>query len=90
MHLFKRITAIFVLMLVSLTGVFGFVSSGQKNAPSDFFSGTLDCAGVDDPGTRNPCRENGWLSYDTLSGYCVSHKQCKGYVPNKDGLDLPE
>ena len=42
------------------------------NHAGGFFLGTLDCAGVDDSGTRNPCRENGWLNYDTLSGYCVA------------------
>ncbi len=41
------------------------------NHAGGFFSGTLDCAGVDDPGTRNSCQENGWLKYDTLSGCCV-------------------
>ena len=40
------------------------------NHAGGFFLETLDCAGVDDLGTRNPCRENDWLNYDTLSGYC--------------------
>ena len=50
------------------------------NHVGGFFLGTLDCAGVDDAGTRNPCLENGWLNYDTLSGYCVA--------ANKGGLNL--
>ena len=49
------------------------------NHAGGFFLGTLDCAGVDDSGTRNPCRENGWLNYDTLSGYCVAANNAKTF-----------
>jgi hypothetical protein len=57
--------------------------------PGDFFLGTLDCAGVDDPGTRNPCRENGWLSYDTLSGYSVATNRGGGsFKPPSPGVTV--
>jgi len=39
---------------------------------SDFFYETIDYAESETPGARNLCRENGWLNYDTTSGYCVA------------------
>ena len=72
MHLLKHITVILILMLVGLTSAFGFASSELKTAPGDFFYETLAPVEQNDLGTRNPCRENGWLNYDTLSGCCVA------------------
>jgi len=69
---FKRIAAVLLWLLVTLTSAFGFMSSELKIAPSDFFCGTLDHAEQNDIGTRDTCRENGWLNDDTLSGYCVA------------------
>ena len=69
---FKRIAAVLLWLLVTLTSAFGFMSSELRIAPSDFFCETLDCAEQNDLGTRDLCRENGWLNYDTLSGYCVA------------------
>jgi filamentous hemagglutinin len=34
--------------------------------------GVLDSAGENNASTRDLCRENGWLNYDTLSGYLVA------------------
>jgi hypothetical protein len=45
-----------------------------KLAPSDFFQSPLAHAPDYQPSTRDLCRENGWLNYDTLSGYLVAAK----------------
>jgi len=37
MNLFQRIATVLILMLVGLTSVFGFASSGPKIVPGDFF-----------------------------------------------------
>jgi hypothetical protein len=69
---FKRIATVFLWLLVTLTSAFGFMASELEIASSDFFYETIDCAESETPGTRNLCRENGWLNYDTTSGYCVA------------------
>jgi len=69
---FKRIAAVLLWLLVTLTGAFGFMASELETAPSDFFYETVDCAEQNDLGTRDTCWEYGWLSYDTTSGYCVA------------------
>ena len=77
---FKRIAALLLWLLVTLTSAFGFMSSELKIAPSDFFCGTLDHAEQNDIGTRDTCQENGWLNDDTLSGYCVAAKNADNFV----------
>ncbi|MCH2074455.1 MAG: hypothetical protein MK130_06295, partial [Puniceicoccaceae bacterium] len=42
------------------------------NHAGGFFLGTLDCTEENDSSSRNLCRENGWLNYDTLSGSSVA------------------
>lgn len=79
MNLFRRIIAIFVLMLVGLTSVFGFASSGPKIAPGDFFSETPNCARSADGLAQYLCRVNGWLQYDSTSGYVVATN--RGRIP---------
>ena len=69
---FKRIAAVLFWLLVTLTSAFGFMASDLEIAPSDFFYETLDPVEQNDLGTRDTCWENGWLSYDTTSGYCVA------------------
>ena len=70
--LFKRIAAVIIWLLVTLTSAFGFLASELKTAPSDFFCETLECVEEKQPSTRNLTWENGWLHYDTASGYLVA------------------
>jgi len=69
---FKHIAAVLLWLLVTLTSAFGFMASELKIASSDFFYETVDPAEQNELGTRDTCWENGWLSYDTTSGYCVA------------------
>ena len=69
---FKRIASVLLWLLVTLTSAFGFMASELEIAPSDFFCETIDYAESETAGTRNLCRENGWLNYDTTSGCCVA------------------
>ena len=48
------------------------MASELRIAPGDFFCETIDCTGSESFGTRDLCRENGWLNYDTLSGCSVA------------------
>jgi hypothetical protein len=77
---FKGIAAVLLWLLVTLTSAFGFMASELEIASSDFFYETLDPVEQNDLGTRDTCWENGWLSYDTTSGYCDA--------TNKGGLNL--
>ncbi len=43
-----------------------------KTAPDEIFSGTLEDAQQNGPSAREQCRINGWLNYDTASGYTVA------------------
>ena len=70
--LFKRIAAVVIWLLVALTSAFGFMASELRIAPGDFFCESVDCTGSESFGTRDLCRENGWLNYDTLSGCSVA------------------
>jgi hypothetical protein len=70
--IFKRIAAVLLWLLVTLTSAFGFMEFELKIASSDFFYETLDHVEQNDLGTRDTCWENGWLNYDTTSGYCVA------------------
>ena len=72
--LFKRIAAVIVWLLVTLTSAFGFLASELKTAPSDFFCETLEFVSENEPRARNLNWENGWLHYDTASGYLVATK----------------
>ena len=69
---FKRIAAVLLWLLVTLTSAFGFVSSELETASGDFFCGTLEDAGRNDSPARFLCRINGWLNYDTLSECAVA------------------
>lgn len=69
---FKRIAAVLLWLLVSLTSAFGFMASEPKTAPGDFFLGTVEDAGENGPSAREQCRINGWLNYDTASGCTVA------------------
>jgi len=73
-------------MLVGLTSAFGFASSGPKIASGDFFSETPNCARENDAGARFLCRINGWLNYDSTSGYVVAFKDMadEGWIDNID------
>ena len=81
---FKRIAAVLLWLLVSLTSAFGFMASELKTAPDDFFCGTLEDAGENGPSTREQCRINGWLNYDTASGCTVA---ARNPTPHKNSLD---
>jgi len=81
---FKHIAAVLLWLLVTLTSAFGFMASELKTASSDFFYETVDYAEQNDLGTRDTCWENGWLSYDTTSGYCVATNKGKHF----DGFDF--
>ena len=72
---FKRIVAVLLWLLVTLTSAFGFMASELEPASGDFFCGTLVPAGQNDLGTREQCRINGWLNYDTTSGYTVAENK---------------
>ena len=71
----NNLKSLFAFLFLLVATLFT-ASDAQAFAPGNhavgFFLGTLDCAGSENPGTRNPCRENGWLNYDTLSGYVVA------------------
>ena len=73
----NNLKSLFAFLFLLVATLFT-ASDAQAFAPGNhavgFFLGTLDCAGSENPGTRNPCRENGWLNYDTLSGYVVAAK----------------
>jgi len=58
---------------------------GWKTAPGDFFCGTLEDAGENDPSAREQCRINGWLNYDTTSGCTVAARTTTG---QQGGLNL--
>ncbi len=71
---FKRIAAVLLWLLVTLTSAFGFTAPELKTAPDEFFSGTLEDAQQNGPSAREQCRINGWLNYDTASGYTIAAK----------------
>ena len=72
MNQIKSLFAFLFILVATLFTASDAQAFALGNHAGGFFSGTLDCAGVDDSVTRNPCRENGWLNYDTLSGCCVA------------------
>ena len=81
MNQIKSLFAFLFILVATLFTASDAQAFALGNHAGGFFLGTLDCAGVDDSGTRNPCRENGWLNYDTLSGYCVATRDCGDVVP---------
>lgn len=80
MNPFKRIAAVLLWLLVTLTSAFGFVSSELETASGDFFCGTLEDAGRNDSSSRFLCRINGWLNYDTLSECAVAANKTDEFV----------
>jgi hypothetical protein len=82
---FKHIAAVLLWLLVTLTSAFGFMASELKIASSDFFYETVDPAEQNELGTRDTCWENGWLSYDTTSGYCVATNKGVNFVGSGSG-----
>ena len=79
MNQIKSLFAFLFILVATLFTASDAQAFALGNHAGGFFSGTLDCAGVDDSVTRNPCRENGWLNYDTLSGYCVAANKTRGF-----------
>ena len=84
---FKRIVAVVIWLLVTLTSAFGFMASELRIAPGDFFCESIDCTGSELLGTRDLCRENGWLNYDTLSGCSVATNNLR--QPGLGSIALP-
>jgi hypothetical protein len=78
MNLIKSLLAFLFMLVATLFTALDVQAFALGNHVGGFFSGTLDCAEVDDSGTRNPCRENGWLNYDTPVGLLCSRKENTG------------
>jgi hypothetical protein len=84
---FKRIAAVLLWLLVTLTSAFGFASSELETASGDFFCGTLEDAGRNDSASRFLCRINGWLNYDTLSECAVAANKGVKALPGPRQVD---
>jgi hypothetical protein len=83
MNIIKSLFAFLVMLVATLLTASHAQAFALENHAGGFFLGTLDCAGLDGLGTRNPCRENGWLNYDTLSGCSVATNKGLGGNPFK-------
>ena len=75
MNLFKSLLAFLFVFVSTLFTASDAQAFALGNHVGGFFLGTLDHAEQNDLGTRDTCWENGWLSYDTTSGYCVATKR---------------
>jgi len=69
----KPVLRLLLLTLVAFLGSLFASPDAQafswKTAPDEIFSGTLEDAQQNGPSAREQCRINGWLNYDTASGY---------------------
>ena len=72
MNIIKSLFAFLVMLVATLFTASHAQAFALGNHAGGFFLGTLDCTEVNKPSTRNLCRENGWLNYDTLSGCSVA------------------
>lgn len=82
-HLLKSLFALLIMLAAMFFTASDAQALGLENRVGGFFLETLDCTGENDTSTRNPCRENGYLNYDTTSGYTVAAN--KG---GKGGLNI--
>ena len=72
MNLLKSLLAFLFVFVSTLFTASDAQAFALGNHVGGFFLGTLDCAESETSGTRDLCRENGWLNYDTLSGCAVA------------------
>jgi hypothetical protein len=72
MNIIKSLFAFLVMLVATLLTASHAQAFALENHAGGFFLGTLDCNEENKPSTRNLCRENGWLNYDTLSGCSVA------------------
>jgi hypothetical protein len=79
MNIIKSLFAFLVMLVATLFTASHAQAFALGNHAGGFFLGTLDCTEINKPSTRNLCRENGWLNYDTLSGCSVATNKI---VPN--------
>jgi hypothetical protein len=89
MNIIKSLFAFLVMLVATLFTASHAQAFALGNHAGGFFLGTLDCTEINKPSTRNLCRENGWLNYDTLSGCSVATKNVPTPKPrvNKLGPD---
>ena len=80
MNIIKSLFAFLVMLVATLLTASDAQAFALGNHAGGFFLGTLDCNEENKPSTRNLCRENGWLNYDTLSGCSVA--------TNKTGINF--
>jgi hypothetical protein len=81
MNIIKSLFAFIVMLVATLFTASHAQAFALGNHAGGFFLGTLDCTEVNKPSTRNLCRENGWLNYDTLSGCSVATNKVKTASP---------
>ena len=84
MNIIKSLFAFLVMLVATLFTASHAQALALGNHAGGFFLGTLDCTEVNKPSTRNLCRENGWLNYDTLSGCSVATNKI-AKTPNEAG-----
>jgi hypothetical protein len=72
MNIIKSLFAFLIMLVATLLTASHAQAFALGNHAGGFFLGTLDCTEENKPSTRNLCRENGWLNYDTLSGCSVA------------------
>ena len=74
MNIIKSLFAFLFMLVATLFTASDTQAFALGNHAGGFFLGTLDCTEENDSSSRNLCRENGWLNYDTLSGSSVATK----------------
>ena len=83
MNIIKSLFAFLIMLVATLFTASHAQAFAIGNHAGGFFLGTLDCNEENDSSPRNLYRENGWLNYDTLSGYSVATKNAPTPRVNK-------
>lgn len=82
MNIIKSLFAFLFMLVATLFTASDTQAFALGNHAGGFFLGTLDCTEENDSSSRNLCRENGWLNYDTLSGSSVATKTPLNFSQN--------